>query len=303
MKKVKGAWDREDDRNGGATNELYAGRRDQESCKGCAKAEAEVERLKAELARRVDHGGVIRERAGHDRDRDVELRQAEAEVERRRESELRATEAWERTVASNIEITQRAEKAEAEVERLNEVLTTARRAGEIAENDQRQRAEKAEAEVERKRDELERVYEWKTSVCVKCSERMLDCLCLEAAERERDEARKADPIRTAQREQVEWVKHNFGERPSWQPLLGAVEELGELAHAHLKQEQGIRLHEDHEANAKDAVADVTIYLLDYCSSRGWDFVDLVVSTWAAVRKRDWKKNNETAHIDAAREGE
>ena len=118
MKKVKGAWDREDDRNGGATNELYAGRRDQESCKGCAKAEAEVERLKAELARRVDHGGVIRERAGHDRDRDVELRQAEAEVERRRESELRATEAWERTVASNIEITQRAEKAEAEVERL-----------------------------------------------------------------------------------------------------------------------------------------------------------------------------------------
>ena len=265
MKKVKGAWDREDDRNGGATNELYAGRRDQESCKGCAKAEAEVERLKAELARRVDHGGVIRERAGHDRDRDVELRQAEAEVERRRESELRATEAWERTVASNIEITQRAEKAEAEVERLNEVLTTARRAGEIAENDQRQRAEKAEAEVERKRE--------------------------------------SDPIRTAQREQVEWVKHNFGERPSWQPLLGAVEELGELAHAHLKQEQGIRLHEDHEANAKDAVADVTIYLLDYCSSRGWDFVDLVVSTWAAVRKRDWKKNNETAHIEAAREGE
>tara|TARA_Y100000310_G_scaffold36505_1_gene34346 strand:- start:75 stop:866 length:792 start_codon:yes stop_codon:yes gene_type:complete len=263
VKKVKGAWDREDDRNGGATNELYAGRRDQESCKGCAKAEAEVERLKAELARRVDHGGVIRERAGHDRDRDVELRQAEAEVERLR-SRIRELEGdhglqRQRVDAENLRFYH------------DEVFPTLPG------------------------------WDLETTPPLTFFGELLGRFEEQASKIER--LRESDPIRTAQREQVEWVKHNFGERPSWQPLLGAVEELGELAHAHLKQEQGIRLHEDHEANAKDAVADVTIYLLDYCSSRGWDFVDLVVSTWAAVRKRDWKKNNETAHIDAAREGE
>lgn len=42
-------------------------------------------------------------------------------------------------------------------------------------------------------------------------------------------------LRKLQEEQKPWVKHNFGDRPSWMPLLGAVEELGELAHAHLKK--------------------------------------------------------------------
>lgn len=95
-------------------------------------------------------------------------------------------------------------------------------------------------------------------------------------------------FRALQDQQRPWVKHNFGDRPAYYPLLGAVEELGELAHAHLKQEQGIRTTEDHEANAKDAVADTIIFLADYCSSRGWDLQEIVEVTWADVRKRDWK---------------
>ena len=91
-----------------------------------------------------------------------------------------------------------------------------------------------------------------------------------------------------QREVGEWSRRNFGDQPIHRPLLGAFEEVGELAHAHLKEEQGIRSEEDHVANGKDAVADVVIYLADYCARRGWSLGDIVESTWRdVVSKRDW----------------
>ena len=103
-------------------------------------------------------------------------------------------------------------------------------------------------------------------------------------------------LRKLQEEQREWSEHNFGKHPAWQPLLGAVEELGELAHAHLKESQGIRTSESHTDNAKDAVADIVIYLADYCSTRGFDFEEIVFDTWEKVKRRDWKKDPETAHV-------
>lgn len=65
-------------------------------------------------------------------------------------------------------------------------------------------------------------------------------------------------------ERNKWVAHNFPAAVSHQPqhgVFGVMEEVGELAHAHLKQAQGIRMNEDHDAKAKDAIGDVTIYLL------------------------------------------
>ena len=102
-------------------------------------------------------------------------------------------------------------------------------------------------------------------------------------------------FRELQRDQTLWVNHNFPDRPSWHPLLGAVEELGELAHAHLKEIQGIRKHENHEAQAKDAIGDVIIYLADYCTARGWDMGEIVEAVWAKVRTRDWQADPERAH--------
>jgi NTP pyrophosphatase (non-canonical NTP hydrolase) len=103
-------------------------------------------------------------------------------------------------------------------------------------------------------------------------------------------------LRKLQEEQKPWVKHNFGDRPSWMPLLGAMEELGELAHAHLKEAQGIRNHENHVEKAKDAIADIVIFLADYCSARGLDFESIVQETWDKVKQRDWKKNPDTAYV-------
>lgn len=95
-----------------------------------------------------------------------------------------------------------------------------------------------------------------------------------------------------QAEQKEWADRNFGtEQESWKPLLGALEELGELAHAHLKASQGIRgTSEEHRAAKVDAVADVVVFLADYCSREGIDFAAAVSDTWAKVRLRDWKAN-------------
>jgi NTP pyrophosphatase (non-canonical NTP hydrolase) len=94
-----------------------------------------------------------------------------------------------------------------------------------------------------------------------------------------------------QSEQRDWVAYNFPGREPFYPLLGAVEELGELAHAHLKMLQGIRgTKEEHMAAAADAVADTIIFLADYCSEMGIDLQETVSTTWQKVKRRDWQKD-------------
>lgn len=96
-----------------------------------------------------------------------------------------------------------------------------------------------------------------------------------------------------QEEQRPWVEHNFGDRPWQQPLMGISEEVGELNHALLKQWQGIRgTKEKLEREAQDAVGDIVIFLSDLCSSRGWDFQEIIETTWAKVKKRDWKADSQ-----------
>jgi NTP pyrophosphatase (non-canonical NTP hydrolase) len=74
-----------------------------------------------------------------------------------------------------------------------------------------------------------------------------------------------------QDEQRPWVKHNFPGREAVDPLLGAVEELGELAHAQLKMRLGIRgTEQQHREHAADSVADIIIFLSDYCTAMGFD---------------------------------
>jgi NTP pyrophosphatase (non-canonical NTP hydrolase) len=88
----------------------------------------------------------------------------------------------------------------------------------------------------------------------------------------------------------EWSQRNFGKNPPIWKFLGIVEEVGELAHALLKKLQGIRVTEDHEAKAKDAVGDLLIYTADFCARMGWDMQEIIEKTWKRVQKRDWKKD-------------
>jgi hypothetical protein len=82
-------------------------------------------------------------------------------------------------------------------------------------------------------------------------------------------------IRKVMKEQKAWSLHNFGPTtPENQsdPLIGVIEELGELAHAVLKKKQGIRgTPEEHNAAMFDAVGDMQIFLLDAMNRFGIPF--------------------------------
>lgn len=70
--------------------------------------------------------------------------------------------------------------------------------------------------------------------------------------------------------------------------MGMAEELGELAHAHLKELQGIRgTAAEHEAAARDAIGDLLVYAMSYANARGWDLEATLGEVWSEVRRRDW----------------
>jgi len=98
------------------------------------------------------------------------------------------------------------------------------------------------------------------------------------------------PIQVIQEESGYWRSHNFPGATASQQLLGAVEEMGELAHAFLKREQGIRgTDEEHAAAIKDAVGDVLVYLMGFCDTQGLQILDCVNDAWDEVKDRDWVK--------------
>ncbi len=96
-------------------------------------------------------------------------------------------------------------------------------------------------------------------------------------------------LKILQQEVHEWTEHNFPGAEPYRKLLGVVEEVGELSHAHLKELEGIRGNQDHTANAKDAVGDIIIFLTDYCNSRGFDMNEILTDVWSEVKQRDWIK--------------
>ena len=75
-----------------------------------------------------------------------------------------------------------------------------------------------------------------------------------------------------------WTEYNFGKQESIIPIMGMIEELGELTHAHLKELQGIR-KSDFLADKKDAIADITIYLLNYfnCIDKDISLIEKVIN--------------------------
>lgn len=71
----------------------------------------------------------------------------------------------------------------------------------------------------------------------------------------------------------EWVARNFpdptGENTPGDSIIGCIEELGELAHSHLKLKQGIRgTPQEHLDAARDALGDLMIYLMGVISYHG-----------------------------------
>lgn len=105
----------------------------------------------------------------------------------------------------------------------------------------------------------------------------------------------ANRLSEFQEEHRAWREKNFPEAEPWEALVGLQEELGELAHAHLKGKYGIRGMEGLQLAMKkaDSVGDIFIYLVSYCSTNDLDIGQCIASAWVEVHKRDWLKNKET----------
>ena len=58
----------------------------------------------------------------------------------------------------------------------------------------------------------------------------------------------------------------------------------------------IRKNENHDEKIKDAIGDVLIFLMDYCTREGLDIQSILQKTWNDVKSRDWKKDPSTAHL-------
>ena len=66
-----------------------------------------------------------------------------------------------------------------------------------------------------------------------------------------------------------WSRYNFPRNTPLEPMLGIIEEVGELAHAILKTNQGIRgTAEEHVAEERDAIGDAGIFLCDFAGRIG-----------------------------------
>jgi len=104
-----------------------------------------------------------------------------------------------------------------------------------------------------------------------------------------------------QRLVAEWSGRNFPAeltRKRLQKALGVCEEAGELAHAILKWDQGIRgTVEEHIAAAKDAIGGAVVYMMDLCATQGWSLMEIVEQTVLSVTKRDWTKDPKAGGIE------
>lgn len=86
-----------------------------------------------------------------------------------------------------------------------------------------------------------------------------------------------------------WNDHNFPETELWHKVLGLSEEVGELSHAVLKRDQGIRKDRDYDSEIKDAVGDIFLFLAGFCTIEGISMQECVELAWDEIKDRDWKK--------------
>ena len=77
---------------------------------------------------------------------------------------------------------------------------------------------------------------------------------------------KLQELRETQKKLYTWKQRNFPNSGAYEQCVGLIEELGELAHAHLKGSQNIR-HTPAEivAMKQDAIGDMVVFLLNLMS--------------------------------------
>lgn len=110
-----------------------------------------------------------------------------------------------------------------------------------------------------------------------------------------------EDLREAQQELFEWQEAEFPDSTPELMLIGVQEEIGELGHAYLKQEQGIRKDSDKvsEEAMMDAVGDTIVFLMQFCSRTDLDIGDCLEMATDEVLDRHWTEEGELEYRSAA----
>lgn len=88
-----------------------------------------------------------------------------------------------------------------------------------------------------------------------------------------------------------WLAYNFSNETRVTAALGLCEEVGEVARAVLKQEQGIRgTWEEWDEEIKKELSDVYVKLIHVAMICGFDLDEAVAQRWEVLRQRDWVNN-------------
>lgn len=103
-----------------------------------------------------------------------------------------------------------------------------------------------------------------------------------------------DVLERLQEEHGEWAARNGFDGTAEDALLVLVEEVGELARAQVKMNQGIRAT-DHEWIAKkcEEVGDILISLAGYCNREGISMSAALTERWERVSTRDARSRRPT----------
>lgn len=95
-------------------------------------------------------------------------------------------------------------------------------------------------------------------------------------------------LKQIQLEHAAWANRNWPGYEPYRAILGMMEELGELSHAHLKTIDGIRGTVDqHRASELDALGDLLLFMCAFASAQGYDLEAILNETWGQVSQRDW----------------
>jgi len=98
-------------------------------------------------------------------------------------------------------------------------------------------------------------------------------------------------LRELQKETQEWRDRNFPGEDAAHQALGVCEEAGEIAHAVLKMDQGIRGDkEKHLLDLEDGIGDLIIFAMGLATNYNLNIDECLQETWNRVKERDWKRN-------------
>lgn len=97
-----------------------------------------------------------------------------------------------------------------------------------------------------------------------------------------------DDVAQTQQAIYEWSLEQFGDQDPENPLIGAQEELGEVSRIVLKGKQGIRQEELADEDLEMEVADIVIYLMDFCARNDVDLAEGLHRARTKVLDRDFE---------------